>query len=509
MDILQYVLNLGPSIVLPLIIFILCMVFRMKIGRAVRASLTIGVGFIAINLVIGLMATTLGTATSAMVENTGLDLPIVDVGWPVAAAISFGTASIVPWIFVLGILVNLGMIAIKWTQTLNVDMWNYWHFIFSAAFVYATTGNFFLGIAVGVVTSIIILKLADFVAPVIQDTYGMPNITTPHTETVNWAPVSWTINKMIDRVPGLNRLNATPGRLQERFGVIAEPLIMGTVLGLAIALIGFAPGFATDPGDALQKVLNTAITMGAVMMVLPRMVGILMEGLVPLSDAAQEWITSRFPGRELNIGLDAAILIGFPANITVGIILVPITLVLAIVMSLLGLNQMLPFTDLAVLPFYAIWATTWCRGNIVRGTIIGTFFIACMLSIATFLAPPTTQLAADAGFTMPEGATLISSIDSGAHVLPFMLVFGFIAGQISQYGVGFMIWISFILIFSLVSYIVFYIYIARGNVPGMTDKHLYATAEDASWDDDQSDWGDSSWDDAGDSATDGPEEASR
>lgn len=178
-------------------------------------------------------------------------------------------------------------------------------------------------------------------------------------------------------------------------------------------------------------------------------------------------------------------------------------------MSLLGLNQMLPFTDLAVLPFYAIWATTWCRGNIVRGTIIGTFFIACMLSIATFLAPPTTQLAADAGFTMPEGATLISSIDSGAHVLPFMLVFGFIAGQISQYGVGFMIWISFILIFSLVSYIVFYIYIARGNVPGMTDKHLYATAEDASWDDDQSDWGDSSWDDAGDSATDGPEEASR
>ena len=39
-------------------------------------------------------------------------------------------------------------------------------------------------------------------------------------------------------------------------------------------------------------------------------------------DAAQEWITSRFPGRELNIGLDAAILIGFPANITVGIILV-------------------------------------------------------------------------------------------------------------------------------------------------------------------------------------------
>lgn len=42
MDVLQYILNLGPSIVLPMIIFILCMIFRMKIGKAVRASLTIG-----------------------------------------------------------------------------------------------------------------------------------------------------------------------------------------------------------------------------------------------------------------------------------------------------------------------------------------------------------------------------------------------------------------------------------------------------------------------------------
>lgn len=186
---------------------------------------------------------------------------------------------------------------------------------------------------------------------------------------------------------------------------------------------------------------------------------------------------ARFPGRELNIGLDAAILIGFPANITVGIILVPITLVLAIGMSYLGLNQMLPFTDLAVTSFFAVWATTWSRGNVVRGVITGTFFIACMLSIATFLAPATTDLAIAAGFSMPENTAQISSIDSGAHLVPFMLAFGFIFGQAQQFGTPFMVWISLILVFCIASYIAYFIHIARGHTPGMDDKHLYMQVE--------------------------------
>lgn len=184
MGVIQYILDLGPSIMLPLIIFIISLIFRMQTSKAVRASLTIGIGFIGINLVIGLLADTLGPAAQAMVTNTGLNLPIIDVGWPVAAAISFGTTKVVPWVFVLGILANLILITVKATKTLNVDMWNYWHFIFSAAFVYMMTDSLLLGVAVAVLTSIIVLKLADFVAPVVQDHYQMPGITTPHLDTV-------------------------------------------------------------------------------------------------------------------------------------------------------------------------------------------------------------------------------------------------------------------------------------------------------------------------------------
>lgn len=478
-NVIQYFLGLGASIVLPVIIFLLSLFFRMKIGKAIRAALTIGIGFIGINLVIGLLTKTLGPAAEAMVENTGLDLPIIDAGWPVAAAISFGTAKIVPWIFILGIAINLAMIGLKWTTTLNVDMWNFWHFIFSAAFVYIATNNFWLGLAAGLITLVIVLKLADIVAPIIQDYYKIPGVTTAHTDTVSWAPVGWTINKMLDHVPGFKNNKMTPEHIQEKYGSWAEPMVMGTILGLVIGLLAYFPELGGGAwGTAIKGILTVGISMGAVMLLLPRMVGLLMEGLIPLSDAAQEWIKARYPDRELNIGLDAAILVGYPANMSVAIILVPITLALGILMSYLNLNQMLPFTDLADTPFFAVWATTWCRGNIARGTTIGTFFVACMLTIGTFMAPATTTLAHQANFAIPNGASQISSIDSGAHLIAYFFAFFFVFGQAKAYGTAFIVFSIFLLTFALVCYIAFFVYIAKGNTPGITDREMYMSDEE-------------------------------
>lgn len=477
MAFISYVLNtLGPSVVIPIIIFVLCMVFRMPIGRSIRAAITIGVGFIAIGIVITLLVNTLGPAAQAMVKNIGVKLDVIDVGWPVAAAISFGTSSVVPWVFVLGIALNLLLIVVRFTKTLDVDMWNYWHFIFTAAFVQVITGNLFIAIALALITELIVLKLADISAPVVQDYYGIPGISLPHTETVSWSPIGWVLNKALDRIPGLNKLHADTGTIQERYGVAGEPMIVGLVLGLLIGLLAYFPGFATDFGGAFAHILTTGITLGAVMLVLPRMVAILMEGLVPLSEGAQTFISERFPGRELYIGLDAAIVIGFANNMTVGLIMVPITLILAIALSFIGLNHVLPFTDLAVLPFLVIWANTWSRGNVIRGVIIATIFMMGILSVGTFLAPMTVVLAKGAHFALPAGAVSISSLDSGAHLIPFILVFSFAVGQVGSYGPVFLIWSIAWVVFALVCYVVYFNY-ARSHVPGMADKALYVTEE--------------------------------
>ncbi|MDN6812722.1 MAG: PTS galactitol transporter subunit IIC, partial [Acidipropionibacterium jensenii] len=174
----------------------------------------------------------------------------------------------------------------------------------------------------------------------------------------------------------------------------------------------------------------------------------------------------------------AAILVGYPANMSVAIILVPITLALGVLMSYAHLNQMLPFTDLADTPFFAVWATTWCRGNIARGTVIGTFFVACMLTIGTFMAPATTILAHQANFTIPQGASQISSIDSGAHLIAYFFAFFFVFGQAKAYGTAFIVFSIILLTIAVVCYVVFFAHVLRGGKPGMEDRERYMTKEE-------------------------------
>ena len=54
MSVLQYILDLGSSVVMPLIITILGLILGQKFSKAFRSGMTIGIGFIGINLVIGL-----------------------------------------------------------------------------------------------------------------------------------------------------------------------------------------------------------------------------------------------------------------------------------------------------------------------------------------------------------------------------------------------------------------------------------------------------------------------
>ncbi len=464
MDVVNFILNMGPSVMMPIILFIMAMVFRIKISKAIRASLTVGMGFIGINLVLGLMVQTLSPATEAMVNNLGLQLNVMDVGWPASSAIAFGTTSLVPWIFSLGILLNVILVIFKWTKTLDIDLWNYWHFIFAAAFVYAATDNFVLAVIIGLLTELIVLKLADLTAPIVQDFFGMPGVSLPHTETVSWAPVGWVINEIIDKIPVIREWDLDQHKIQEKFGIMGESLMIGTVIGLLIGVFAYGPGLSSNMSDSLSQIINTAITLGAVMLIFPKMVKLLMNGLLPLSDGVKKFLNERFPDRELYIGLDAATVIGHPANVATGLLLIPISIALAIVLSMLGLNRMLPFADLAIMPILILWATGWSKGNIFRGVVIGSVFITGFLVIGTFLAPMTTTLAQEASFNIPEGATQISSLDVGGHLAPWLLMLPFIGEIFSELGTGFSMFSILFALFTAGCYLIFFYKAVKGDL---------------------------------------------
>ncbi|HET6411283.1 MAG TPA: PTS transporter subunit IIC [Anaeromyxobacter sp.] len=405
----HWILNLGPSVMLPIILTIFGVILGQKFAKSFRAGLTIGVGFVGINLLIGLFFGSLGPAAQAMAQATGAHLEIVDVGWPIGAAIAFGTP-LAPVMIPIILVFNFILIVIGLTKTMDVDIWNYWHLIFAASIAYYAFNSVTIAIIVGLVHAFIVFKLADWTAPTLEHHFGLKGISLPHAETVNFAPVMYFLDKIWSKIPGLSKVNADAEAIQKRFGLLGEPLVMGLVLGIVIGALG---------GQGVAKTITLGVQMAAVLVLLPRMVSILMEGLIPLSEGAREFLAKRFPGKDLFIGLDAAIVIGHPSGMAVALVMVPITLILAII---LPYNRMMPFADFAVLPFTMVWAVAASRGNIVRGIINGVFTMLIVFFIATELAPLMTTMGKAVGFNFPAGATEISGIDVGSHLLLWMII---------------------------------------------------------------------------------------
>ena len=148
-------------------------------------------------------------------------------------------------------------------------------------------------------------------------------------------------------------------------------------------------------GYSAGEVIEIGMAMAAVMVLMPRMVKILMEGLLPVSESAREWLNKRFGDREIYIGLDAAVALGHPSVISTALLLVPITVVMAV---LLPGNQVLPFGDLATIPFIVAFIVGAARGNIIHSVIVGAIMIAISLYIATDIAPMFTEMAMKSDF---------------------------------------------------------------------------------------------------------------
>jgi PTS system galactitol-specific IIC component len=401
----------GATIMLPIIIFFLAIILGAKFGRAFRAGVTVGIAFIGINLVIGLMWGSLSNVGQALVNNLQIERTVYDVGWPSAAAIAFGTdvgLAVIP----IALLVNLLMLVTRLTKTLNVDIWNFWHFAFLGSLVYIVTDNLIYGLIAAAIAAAFALFLADWTAKAVQAFYNIPGISIPHLTTAPGVPFAIVVNWIFEKIPGLRDLKADPDTIRKKWGIFGEPVILGLIIGLILGILAFA---FNKPADqtwlaTISQILGVGMNLAAVMLLLPRMVAILMEGLIPVSEAAREFMQKRASGREIYIGLDSAILIGHPAAISASLVLVPIAILLSIILP--G-NQVILFADLAIIPFVVAMMAPLMKGNVIRMIVAGTIELAIGFYIATSMAPIFTEAAVSAGFEMPEGAVEITSIGDG------------------------------------------------------------------------------------------------
>lgn len=411
LNIVQFILGMGPTVMLPLVLFFLALCFRIPVAKALRSSLTVGIGFVGIYAIFGILTNSVGPAAQSMVEHSGINLPIVDLGWPPLAAITWG-GPIAAFVIPLTIIINIVLLAFNLTKTVDVDMWNYWHFALAGTLVYYSTGNFFLGMLAAAITAVIVLKLADWSAPMVQKYFELEGISLPTLSSVVFFPIGLLGDKIIDHIPVINKITIDPQTIQKKFGIFGEPMIVGIILGLLVGIIA---------GYDLKGILTLGINIGAVMFILPRMVRILMEGLLPLSDAIKKFLNKKYPGRsDLFIGLDIAVAIGNSAIISTALVLTPLAVLLAFVMPK---NAVLPLGDLANLAVFASMIVLATKGNVFRAIIISIPCLIGDLLVATNIAKFITSMAKDVNFKFPEGSSgLVSSFLDGGNPYRFWIL---------------------------------------------------------------------------------------
>ena len=104
MEILNWILGLGAAVMLPIIMFVFGLIMGAGFSKSFRAAITIGIGFTGINLVINLLTGELGPVAQAMTERLGLNLKIIDIGWPAMSSISWAwvaSAVVIPIVLVI------------------------------------------------------------------------------------------------------------------------------------------------------------------------------------------------------------------------------------------------------------------------------------------------------------------------------------------------------------------------------------------------------------------------
>lgn len=404
-DAIQYVIDMGPSVMLPIVIAILSICVGVKVGKSIRAGLMVGVGFVGLGLIVDMMNAALGPAAQQMSKNFGLSMSVVDVGWPGASPMTWAS-NIATVAIPVAILVNVLMLVFKLTKTVNIDIWNIWHMTFTGAIAYVATGNFWIGILGVVVHAAISYKLGDLWAPVMEDYFELDGLTVPHGTSAYLGPIACVVDFIIDKIPGLRKIDITADTLQEKVGVLGEPIVIGGLLG---AVVGFLAGYN------LQEALQLGVKMSAVMVLMPKVVKCIMEGLMPISERAKEILSKKFSNSDFYIGLDPAILLGDPQVVTAGLIFIPLTIFIA---AVLPGNVILPFGDLATIGFFIAIAVGVHKGNLFRTLISGSCIMAFTLYIANQTIPWVTKLAQSTNMT--NGVAQLAALDQGGCPITFV-----------------------------------------------------------------------------------------
>ena len=406
LDIIQYIVDLGSYVFVPILMCIIGLIFGLKPSKAIKAGVTVGIGLIGVSIVSTLTADSLSPVINEMVKVLDLNLTAIDVGGSPAAAVGFGSLLGAALIIVI-LITNIVLVALKLTKTVNVDIYNFWYFAITAGFVQLLTGSYWLAILAGVTHAILGLKVADVMAHRTQEIIGIDAISIPHGFAAASAPLFMLLDKVYDRIPYLKHRKESEEESGEHGigkvigSVLGQPIYLGLIMGLLFGVVA---------GYDFKGIADVTMKTAAIMMLFPKMVKMIVNGLIPISNQSKKFFTTHFKDRELYIGLDSAVTIGHPVTISVGFLMIPVFMIFA---AILPGNTTLPLGEVPFAAFYVCFATIVHRGNRRRTIVSSLIFIPIVLWISSWAAPLFTELASNAGLSYVQAGQQATTMALG------------------------------------------------------------------------------------------------
>ncbi len=145
----------------------------------------------------------------------------------------------------------------------------------------------------------------------------------------------------------------------------------------------------------------------ALMVLLPRMVAVLIEGIKPISEQARTALHNKLSreGREIFIGMDSAIMVNDETILIASILLVPTLLLLA---PILPGNRMIPFAGITGVIYIICMISPLVKGDLLKLFVTSVIIMSLIMVLGSNWAPEVTRLVAEHGLDLPEGAANVS-----------------------------------------------------------------------------------------------------
>lgn len=416
--VINYIIELGPVILIPATLLIISLILTRKPLKNLKNCAFILIGLVSLSILLTLFVNFFGPITNTILINSSKKFEIIDTGWLVSKAVILNSPIILQIIIAIVIL-NLIMLLLRFTRTINIDFWNYWSFLLVGSIIFAITEIKWIGILIAMIVAAITLVLSDIYATYIESYFGLKGISTPQAQIICWAPVSHLINVIFNKIPFIRRVHVFYEEIQYKLGVVSEPMIMGFILGFIIGAITRYKNFYLNLGPNLLYALLSGLTLSIIMILLPRSVNLLLKGIVPTINDIKSFISRRITKRELYIGLDPIVLAGQPSIIMLSVIIIPLTVYIS---TILPGNAVLPKADLIMIPFILIWIIAPSKGDIFRSLISAVIIIPIILWTTTNMGYLFTNFFLKYNMELVEGYKRLSSIGGSSNIFFWILL---------------------------------------------------------------------------------------